>query len=207
MMSKKHYYYVTLELSKPTEQGMHTDFETLLDDLLDAADFMNNAYQGVRCMLIMQVHDLELHLLLLSQSSMQDQDIRDELRVFSNFLIEERGWNRISSDPLLFSLNADGIVEFGAWQAQLALFDSGHDLSQLDEWFDPIFDEDEPSPDDDQYGAVENGFTENTINDEQMLSTLRFIVDVQDLGSQDSVARKKSIIEAVKSMLSPWTQL
>ena len=31
------------------------------------------------------------------------------------------------------------MYEFNAWQAQLALFDSGHDLLQLEEWFDPIF--------------------------------------------------------------------
>ena len=76
----KHYYYVNLQLNQMTEKGANVDLETLLDDVLDAADYMNAAYQETRCLLIMQVHDLEIDLMLLSSTPMQAGDIADELR-------------------------------------------------------------------------------------------------------------------------------
>lgn len=204
----KHYYYVNLQLNQMTEKGANVDLETLLDDVLDAADYMNAAYQETRCLLIMQVHDLEIDLMLLSSTPMQAGDIADELRVFSGYLIDECGWSVLSSDPSLFIINPERMYEFNAWQAQLALFDSGHDLLQLEEWFDPIFAEDSEAPDQQpQEPLVEETKPVEAISDEQMLSALRFIIDVQELGSYEAVSRKKDLLQTVKSLLIPWTHL
>ncbi|HHW61195.1 MAG TPA: hypothetical protein GX404_04750 [Syntrophomonadaceae bacterium] len=203
----KYYYYVNLQLNQTTERGASVDLETLLDDILDAADYMNSAYQKTRCLLIMQVHDLEIDLMLLSSTPMQPQDIADELRVFSGYLIDECGWSVLSSDPSLFIMNPERMYEFNPWQAQLALFDSGHDLMQLEEWFDPLFESPEAVDQQPQKPEMQETEPIEEISDEQMLSALRFIIDVQNLGSYEAVSRKKDLLQRIKNLLLPWTHL
>jgi hypothetical protein len=102
MSRSSSYFYIVLKLANPTAEVMDSGLN--LDDLLDAADFYNSRFKGLKQLLIMKTESVRVHAILtlseLSGISLKrsNLDFSSHVSVFSNFLLNQKKWTMYSRD-------------------------------------------------------------------------------------------------------------
>lgn len=212
------FFYFDLKLKSPSDLALTEGLENNTEDTYEAAEFFNNRFQGIKKVTILEVQGIALRLMLVYERSTPDKITAKELTVFSRYLYNERNWDRFTKeDNKLFIPSKITSMEWH--EAQSAVegeFENNADEDKINRW---------PSlwPDWAQYDFYTDGIDERSnamvscedddadiltsevsLSDQQLITVLNSILATQNLGSSESIERKKKTIQQIKKLIMPW---
>ncbi|WP_159887971.1 hypothetical protein [Paenibacillus puerhi] len=221
--TKEWWFYFNLRLKSPSELAQEKGIESKIKDAYEAAKVFNAKFKGIKSVTVLDAQDkTRLDVIMHFKKQCPERVTAKELRSFSQYLINEKGWRVFSTEESKLFVPMR-IVQMKWWEAQLAVEgECGHqyDDPESNEWGDAYF------PDwahsdygidivDDEADAGDESILEGDLKtistddiddmtDEQMLAVLKSILMTKNLGPEKASASKQRVIEEIKNLIYPW---
>jgi hypothetical protein len=223
-LSKEWWFYFDLKLKSPSELAQQEGIAGRIEELYEAAMVFNTKFKGIKSVTVLEVMDkTRFDVIMHFKKQCPERVTAKELRSFSQYLINEKGWRVFSTEESKLFVPTR-IIQMKWWEAQLAMeAESGHhyDDPETEKWGDAYFpnwahfdygvdlvqDEAEAN----EYDHILEGEPKavstdeiEDLTDEQMLAVLKSMIATKQIGSERAMVAKQQVIEEIKQLIYPW---
>jgi len=198
----KNIYDVALKLITPSEQGGRLDFTAKQDEILEAACFFNEKFRTwSKRIIVYMISRKSIHLLLLMESEKQEHVTAREIRFFTAYLNNQKGWHEYSrnSSKLFEGVNFAS-CSLEAAQRQTAGIEKDSELGRMQaEDIEFLANESLRSA---SQPALYTGQDEHGMSDEDALAIVSYLVQTRNKGERS--AQKAETLSRLKEILKEW---
>jgi hypothetical protein len=189
------FFRFELKLKFPSSSANLIEFASLMEDINEAVKHFNARYSGKRLIVPMEVGVHSMAVMLGVNNGPENISGR-HLRVFSDFLFNEKGWHRFSSQTNKLFVS-DGYTEIESSIAQDILrriiSNPLYSNIKFDIWLPPQSLIETPIKGDIQ-----------TLSDDDALIVLEYLIRLKDVGDENTRVKKAKAINEIKRLLLPW---
>ncbi len=198
----KNIYDVALKLITPSEQGARLDFTAKQDEILEAACFFNEKFRTwSKRIIVYMISKKSIHLLLLMESEKLEHVTAREIRFFTAYLNNQKGWSEYSrnSSKLFEGVNF-AACSLDAAQRQAAAIDKDSELALMQaEDIDFLIRESLKTG---SQPVVPADQEESGMSDEDVLAVVSYLVKTRSKGER-SVQKAETLVH-LKEILKEW---
>lgn len=194
-----------IHMQNAAQEELAIDFELLHKELLNAAEYYNNCFNNERKLVILQLEAGGFNLIFLAKEEIEAENCFAELDSFIQYASQKGKISEYIEEGYIIAEKEEAI-ELSYGQVMVLMYQVGYSMAESEEIlaiFNSLTNEEGEIEEFDSANSL-TGHNEGYMNDEQMISTLQFLSATKDLGSKESVKRKKQLIEKTKELLSVW---
>jgi hypothetical protein len=205
------WFFFDLKLKFPSELALATNLADRIDEAYEAAAHFNQRYSGIKSITVLGTESNRLLLILYYRKSIPEKVTAKELKIFSQFLSQNKQWGEFSTEKTKLFVPVR-IIEMNWDKAQFALFNEFEHSSedkkaeQYGAAFWPVWGEGDYGIDleDSIKKATVSLIEDEDLSDEQLLAVLQYLIMTKDLGSIKAKKSKQGVLEEIKQLIRPW---